>query len=138
MLSRINVQVAVEAMPTNVYFPRLTKLDFGFWMLAWGNNAGDASSFLRDVMETRDKAKGTGSWNMGISLPELDKKIDQATMLMDLERRAGLMADVMGALIRDQAYIPLHSQLVLAATRKGLTYTPNSDEATLALGLRKK
>lgn len=138
MLARIGLKAQVEAMPTNVYMPRLTGLDFGFYMLAWGNNAGDAASLLRDVMETRDKAKGTGSWNMGISMPDLDATIDNDTMSMDLEARAAGMKTVMTALIERQAYIPLHTQLVIVATRKGITYQPNGDEATRAIDAKRQ
>lgn len=138
LLARIRLTVQIDAMPTNVYMPRLTALDFGFYMLAWGNNAGDAASLLRDVMETRDKAKGTGSWNMGISMPDLDATIDNATMSMNLEARAAGMKKVMATLIERQAYIPLHTQLVIVATRKGIAYEPNGDEATRAIDARKQ
>ena len=138
MLARIGVGVQVDAMPTNVYMPRLTGLDFGFYMLAWGNNAGDAASLLRDVMETRDKAKGTGSWNMSISMPDLDAEIDKVTMSMNLDARNAGMKKVMATLIERQAYIPLHTQFVIVATRKGIAYQPNGDEASRAIDARKQ
>ena len=138
MLARIGVQIQVEAMPTNVYMPRLTGLEFGLYLLAWGNNAGDAASLLRDVMETRDRAKGTGSWNMGVSMPDLDEKIDRSTMTMDLDARKREMAEVMRALIERQAYVPLHTQLVIVATRKGVAYRPNADEASRAIDARRQ
>lgn len=138
MLARIGIQLQVEAMPTNVYMPRLTGLEFGMYLLAWGNNAGDAASLLRDVMETRDKSKGTGSWNMGISMPDLDAAIDRSTLSMDLEARSQGMAEVMRTLIERQAYVPLHTQLVIVATRKGIAYSPNADEATRAIDASRK
>ena len=138
MLARIGVQIQVEAMPTNVYMPRLTGLEFGLYLLAWGNNAGDAASLLRDVMETRNRAKGTGSWNMGVSMPDLDEKIDRSTMTMDLDARKREMAEVMRALIERQAYVPLHTQLVIVATRKGVAYQPNADEASRAIDARRQ
>ncbi len=138
MLARVGVQLQVEAMPTNVYMPRLTGLEFGLYLLAWGNNAGDAASLLRDVMETRDRAKGTGSWNMGVSMPDLDEKIDRSTTTMDLQLRNREMAEVMRALIERQAYVPLHTQLVIVAARKGVAYQPNADEATRAIDARRQ
>ncbi len=138
MLARVGVQLQVEAMPTNVYMPRLTGLEFGLYLLAWGNNAGDAASLLRDVMETRDRAKGTGSWNMGVSMPDLDEKIDRSTTTMDLQARKREMAEVMRALIERQAYVPLHTQLVIVAARKGVAYLPNADEATRAIDARRQ
>ncbi len=138
MLARIGIQLQVEAMPTNVYIPRLTGLDFGMYLLGWGNNAGDAASVLRDVMATRDKAKGTGSWNMGVSMPDVDAAIDRSTMIMDLPARSGLMADIMRTLIERQAYVPLHTQLVIDAARKGIVFTPQADEATRAIDAKRR
>ena len=132
LLSRIGITVAVDAQPSNVFFPRLLKRDYSFYLLAWGSNGGDASSFLHDVMETRDTATGTGSWNGGISMPDVDKAIDAATLVMDPAKRTQLMAAAMGTLIERQAYIPLHTQLVIAATRKPVTYVSQASEATLA------
>ena len=138
MLSRIGIQVAVDAQPSNVFFPRLLHRDYSFYLLAWGSNAGDASSFLRDVIETRDPAKGTGSWNGGVSMPDVDAMIDDATLIMDEAKRTQLMAAAMGTLIERQAYIPLHTQLVLAATRKPVTYQAQATELTLAYAAGRK
>ena len=133
MLARVGIQLQIDLLPSNVYMPRLTALDFSFYLQAWGNNAGDAASFLRDVMSTRDKEKGTGSWNLGLSMPDLDVAIQNATMTMDLARRNKDMAQIMGTLIERQAYIPLHTQVVIVATRKPVVYSPNADEATRAI-----
>ncbi len=135
MLSRIGVQVSVDAQPSNVFFPRLLKRDYSFYMLGWGSNAGDAISFLRDVMETRDAVKGTGSWNMGLSMPDVDAMIDAASPNMDPKARTALMVSAMRALVVRQAYVPLHTQLVIAATRKPVTYVPQASESSLAFAV---
>ena len=122
------VTVAVDAQPSNVYFPRLQHRDYSFYLLAWGSNGGDATSFLRDVMETRDTARGVGSWNMGLSMPEVDSAIDAATLTMDEAVRNKEMAAVMGLLIQRQAYVPLDTLLAIAATRKPVTYQPQATE----------
>ncbi len=128
LLSRIGVTVAIDAQPSSVYFPRLQRLDYSFYLLAWGSNGGDATSFLRDVMETRDAKRGVGSWNMGQSMPDLDREIDAATLIMDAAARDKAMAAVMGELIQQQVYIPLDTLLVIAAARKPVTYVPQSNE----------
>ncbi len=128
LLSRIGVTVAVDAQPSNVYFPRLQHRDYSFYLLAWGSNGGDATSFLRDVMETRDTARGVGSWNMGLSMPDVDSAIDAATLTMDEAVRNKEMAAVMGLLIQRQAYVPLDTLLAIAATRKPVTYQPQATE----------
>ena len=128
LLSRVGETVAIDAQPSSVYFPRLQHRDYSFYLLGWGSNGGDATSFLRDVMETRDPARGVGSWNMGLSMPDVDKAIDAATQTMDEAVRNKEMAAVMGLLIQRQAYIPLDTLLVIAATRKPVTYQPQASE----------
>ena len=128
LLARIGVTVAIDAQPSSVYFPRLQRPDYSFYLLAWGSNGGDATSFLRDVMETRDAARGVGSWNMGLSMPDVDQAIDAATLTMDEAVRTREMAAVMGLLIQRQAYIPLDTLLVIAAARKPVTYQPQATE----------
>ena len=132
MLSRAGLQVNVEVQPSSLYFPRLLRREYSFYLLAWGANAGDAISFLRDVMETRDTVAGVGSWNGGLSMPDVDRLIETATLTMDGATRTRLMAQAMGTLMERQAYVPLHTQLVLAATRKPVTYQAQSAEGTLA------
>lgn len=44
----------------------------------------------------------------------------------------------MARVMDDAAIIPLHAQLVIVATRRGLVYTPAADEATLAQNVRAK
>ena len=128
MLSRIGVTVAIDAQPSSVYFPRLQHRDYSFYLLAWGSNGGDATSFLRDVMETRDAARGIGSWNMGLSMPDVDTAIDAATLTMDEAIRNKAMAAIMGLLIQRQAYIPLDTLLVIDSARKPVTYQPQASE----------
>ena len=133
MLARVGIQLQIDLLPSNVYMPRLTSLEFSFYLQAWGNSAGDAATFLRDVMSTRNRENGTGSWNLGLSMPDLDTAIGHATMTMDLARRNQEMAQIMATLIERQAYIPLHTQVVIVATRKPVLYSPNADEATRAI-----
>ena len=128
MLSRIGVTVAIDAQPSSVYFPRLQHRDYSFYLLAWGSNGGDATSFLRDVMETRDVSRGVGSWNMGMSMPGIDTSIDAATLTMDEAARNKDMAGIMAQLIQRQAYVPLDTLLAIAAARKPVTYQPQATE----------
>ena len=125
----------MEVQPSSVYFPRMLKRDVSFYLLAWGSSGGDAISFLRDVMMTRDTAAGVGSWNGGASMPDVDAVIQTAIQTMDEDKRVALMRQAMGTLLRRQAYIPLHTQLVLAATRKPVTYQAQAAEGAVAAGL---
>ena len=138
MLARIGVATQVETMPTNIFFPRLTRREFSAYLLGWGNASGDAATFLRDVLASRDQSQGLGSWNMATADPELDVLVVAATAEMDPALRATRMAEVM-TLAADRAYlVPLHAQLTIAAARRGIIYVPQADEATLAMSARRR
>ena len=138
MLARIGVETAVEAMPTSLYFPRLTRREFSAYLLGWGNASGDAATFLRDVMASRDPALGLGSWNMATADPELDRMLLEATSDMQPDRRAAGMAAAMRLVAERDYLVPLHLQLVLAAARRGIAFQPYADEATLAIAARRQ
>ena len=80
------------------------------------------------MIETRDAARGVGSWNMGLSMPDVDQAIDAATLTMDDAVRNREMAAVMGLLIQRQAYIPIDTLLAIVAARKPVTYRPQATE----------
>jgi peptide/nickel transport system substrate-binding protein len=138
MLARIGVETSVEMLPTSIFFPRLIRREFSAHLLGWGNASGDAATFLRDVMASRDQAQGLGSWNMATADPELDRMVVEGTADMDLERRAASMAKAMRLVAERDYVLPLHAQLVVAATRRGLAYTPQADESTLAIAVRRR
>jgi peptide/nickel transport system substrate-binding protein len=119
MLARIGIETAVEAMPTSLYFPRLTRRECSAYLLGWGNASGDAAIFLRDVMATRDPVQELGSWNMAMADPELDRMLLEATSDMQPERRAAGMAAAMRLVAERDSLVPLPFQLVLAAARRG-------------------
>lgn len=138
MLSRIGIETSVETLPTSIYFPRLIRREFSAYLLGWGNASGDAATLLRDVMTTRDTVAGLGSWNMATADPELDRMVLESTADMDLKRRAAGMAAAMRLVAERDYMLPLHAQLVVAATRRGLSYTPYADESTLAIAVRRR
>lgn len=138
MLTRVGVEVSVEAMPTNIYFPRLTRREFSAYLLGWGNASGDAATFLRDVIASRDQSRGLGSWNMATADPELDRMIETSTADIDLPRRSAGMAAAMRLVAERDYLVPLHVQLVVAAARRGIAFTPYADESTLAMAARRR
>lgn len=138
MLARIGVEAAVEAMPTVLYFPRLVRREFSAFLLGWGNTSGDAASFLRDVIASRDQSRGLGSWNMATADEELDQMIITSTIDMDPERRFVGMAAAMRRVMERHYIVPLHAQLSLVATRRGIAYEPQADESTLAIAAARR
>ncbi|CCE97029.1 ABC transporter substrate-binding protein [Sinorhizobium fredii] len=138
MWTRIGLKVAVDTSPKAVYFNKVYAGTFGAHMLAWGNTAGDSISFLKSIVGSPDKAHGRGSQNQKYLNAKLDVQIDKAALTIDDAQRAKLLQQAMVDAIQDNAFLPLHATAVIAATRKGLTYTPQADETTMATFLRKQ
>lgn len=138
MFTRVGVQTSVETMPPAVFFRRAStgangEPEFSFILVGWGSGTGEVSSPLKSLVATFDKSKGLGPANRGrYSNPELDKTIQQALATVDDAKRADLLAKASEIAIEDVGVIVSHYQLNTWAARKGLKYTPRTDEYTTA------
>lgn len=130
-MAQAGLKVEVEALPSSAYFPRLTKGEFSAFLLGWGNDTGDASTLLYDLIHSKD-GSGAGSWNFVSVHPALDQKIVAAVDTVDPKRRNALMAECMHQSMAEHDMVPLHNQIVTVAARQGLTYRAMSNEQTLA------
>jgi peptide/nickel transport system substrate-binding protein len=75
---------------------------------------------------------------MATADPELDRMIEESTVDMDLPRRTAGMASAMRLVAERDYLVPLHVQLVVAAARRGIAFTPYADESTLAMAARRR
>jgi peptide/nickel transport system substrate-binding protein len=131
MLARIGITTRIETMPANVYFTRARKGEFAFALLGWGSFSADLA--LRTLVATPDAKKGMGAWNWsGYSNPRVDALVEQALATTDDARRETAAKEAMTLAMRDVAVVPLHHQIVTWAMKRGLAYTPRTDEFTLA------
>jgi peptide/nickel transport system substrate-binding protein len=131
MLARVGVRARVEALPISTYLTKGRNLEFGFAMLGWGSFSGDLA--LRSLVASVDPRKGFGAFNWSsYSNPRVDELIERAFASVDEKRREALARDAMRLAMRDQAVIPLHHQITTWAMKKGLAYSPRTDEFTFA------
>jgi peptide/nickel transport system substrate-binding protein len=126
-------------MPKSVYFRKASRGGpdnspaFSFILVGWGSGTGEASSPLKSLLATYDKSMGMGASNRGrYSNPEVDKLIQQALATVDDGKREKLLQQATEIAIGELGIIPLHYQVNTWATRKGLAYTPRTDEYTMA------
>ncbi|MFO0988974.1 MAG: hypothetical protein U1F37_16720 [Alphaproteobacteria bacterium] len=66
----------------------------------------------------------------------MDALLDQALATVDDGKREKLLWQASELAMKEQALIPLHYQVNIWATRKGITYAPRADENTLAQFVR--
>ncbi len=138
MLSRIGIKTAVETMTKSVYFKRASRggpnktPEFSFVLVGWGAGSGEASSPLKSLLHTYDKANGYGSSNRGrYSNPEVDKLIEEALATVDEGKRQNLLAKATEIAITDVGLIPLHYQVSTWAGKKGIDFKARTDESTV-------
>ncbi len=134
MLSQGGIKIKLNVGPMSAYVGRASKKEFGFSLLGWGVGGGEPSSPLRGLLATTDKEKGMGANNWGsYSNASYDKMIAEGLSTVNDKKREKLFRDAVElALKKDQALIPLYNQVSTWAARKGINYTPRTDEATLA------
>ena len=139
MLARVGIDAKVETMSKSVFFSKASRGGpnkspaFSFILVGWGSGTGEASSPLKSLLHTYDKEKGLGASNRGrYSNAEMDKLVQQALATVDDAKREKLLQQATQIAIEDLGIIPLHYQVNVWATRKGLAYKPRTDEYTLA------
>jgi peptide/nickel transport system substrate-binding protein len=133
MLQRIGIQTRLETMPMNVYLSRASKLEFSFAMLGWGASTAEVSSPLRSHLVTFDKERGWGAFAWGrYANQRVNNLLSQALETVDDAKREKLLQEAVTIAMTELGIIPLHHQINTWATRKGIAYTPRTDEYTLA------
>jgi peptide/nickel transport system substrate-binding protein len=137
MLARVGLKMSVEALPRSVFFPVATNhtsdARYSFMLLGWGNSSTGDAGVVPNILHSLDRARGFGTWNLGhYANPAIDKVIEAAVSTMDLKQRYAGLAEAMKLAMEDRALVPLYTQSVILAGRKGLTYTTWANERTNA------
>jgi peptide/nickel transport system substrate-binding protein len=132
-LARVGITVAVEALPSNVFFTRAGRREFAFFLIGFGS-AGDAYPGLAQVLGTYDRERGIGALNRArFSDPAFDALLAQAQEQVEPAAREALLRRATRlAFVDDAAVVPLHFLQNVWATRRGLHYAARADENTLA------
>ncbi len=129
--TRVGVRTTVEALPMSTLLNKVRKEETTITLLGWGSFAADLS--IRSLIATTNSEKGYGAWNWGrYSNSKVDQLMTTALSTIDRTKREALAREASILAIQDVAIIPLHHQVVSWGMRSGLSYTPRTDEFTLA------
>jgi peptide/nickel transport system substrate-binding protein len=133
MLARVGIATRVDAMPSATFFPQATEFKFSFVLVGWSSGTGEASSPLKALIATVNKAKGFGTANRGhYSNAKVDLMLEDALVTVDDAKREALLQRATEFAINDTAIVPLYHQVSVWGTRNGIGYAPRTDENTLA------
>ena len=127
MLSKIGVNVKVNAIPRAQYFPKAQRMEISFCMLGWGGATTDAIFTLQPVLHSRND-KGDGDYNWGnYKDPAFDALIDEAKGDTDPKRRQETINKAMKHFHDNVYMIPLHLQVIPWASRSNATVIHRAD-----------
>ena len=135
MWTRIGVKTAVQTMPSSMFFAAGGRDEFTVDLTGWAPDTGDASSPLVQIVASVDPEKGRGA----IPKPshyanaEADAVIEKALTVFDPEARDALYVEATRLAMADQALVPLHHQLNIAAMRKGISLQRRLQEGVRAM-----
>jgi peptide/nickel transport system substrate-binding protein len=133
MFSRAGIETQVVTLPWSKFASDASapKYSFSVMLVGWGSDTGEVSNPLRALLAT--VAPGRGMSNRGrYSNKAMDTLLEQALGTVDDEKREKLLQQATEVAMKDQGLIPLHYQVNIWATRKGIGYTARTDEYTLA------
>ncbi len=121
-LSKIGVQCNIIIDDTTVHLSKVTsKKTEPFFLWSWGNSTMDADGVTYRMMRT-------GQLYSLTSLPELDKLVDRAHVIMDQTERQSLYTQA-HQLIYDQApLVNMYQTESLYGISKKVTWQPRQDE----------
>jgi len=127
MLARIGVKVDLLAQTKAKYFAKINapRYETSFYLLGWTPTPLDALHMLSNLAQTRSAGFLDGAWNEGgYANPSLDQLIKKIQVELDSEKRNELISAGLNIVKEDFAYIPLHQQIVIWASRDNVDLAP--------------
>ena len=128
MLARIGVKANLLAQTRAKFFAKINgpHYDTSFFMIGWTPGTYDTLNALKALAQTRKGKEGL--FNIGgYSNPKLDELIQKIQVELDQKTRNREIAEALTLLKDDFAYIPLHQQVVVWATRANVDLAQTGD-----------
>ena len=139
MLTKIGIKTEVSTMPKAVYFGKASALEFSLMLVGWATDTGEHSNCVKSLLHTYDKDGGYGKSNRGrYSNPEVDRLLEEALVTVDPAKHNDLLVKSVEIGMNDLGIIPIHFQVSVWGTKKGLTYNGRTDAYTLPHEIKTK
>lgn len=136
MWTRIGVRTSVNSQSAATFFTQRKDFAFSAALGSWAASTGEAANYLFATFVTPDPKSGAGTVNFGrYSNPRFDALVAEAMQTMDRDARADLTRQAVQIVVaEDYAGLPLYVEKSAWAHRKGLVFTPRSDQYTVMVG----
>lgn len=132
MLTRVGITTQVSTLPKAVYFGKASALEFSLMLVGWATDTGEQSNCVASLLHTYDKEKGFGASNRGrYSNPEVDQKLEEALITVDVDKHNQLIIEATEAGIEGVGIVPIHYQVNVWGSKKGIGYNGRTDSYTL-------
>jgi peptide/nickel transport system substrate-binding protein len=120
MLARIGIDAKLLAQNKNNHFKKMLGGNSDMFFFGWAAATTlDAHGYLKDIMHTPDGSRGT--WNPGgYSNPRVDELEKLVAIEVDDKKRNELIYEAFKIHKEDIAHLPLHTQTLVWAVRKGV------------------
>ncbi|MCC7427472.1 MAG: ABC transporter substrate-binding protein [Alphaproteobacteria bacterium] len=138
MWARLGIEVTVESIPSAVFFPRGSRLEFSAFTASGANFTGEAASLINSLLMTFNAQAGTGTTNRGrYSNPEVDRLMTEAFRTLDDAKRAELLQRAQEVAIgTDVGLIPIFFSGNVWAGVREVRYVVHTTNETLAMNVR--
>jgi len=132
MLAKVGITVRLKAQDRAGFFAKIMPpvLHTSFFLLGWAPATEDALNVLINLAATRNPDAHLGDYNIaGYSNPALDALIARIQVEMKPQERQRMLRQALALVKDDIAYIPLHQQNVVWATRRGVAVVQRADNS---------
>ncbi|PWC12511.1 ABC transporter substrate-binding protein [Brenneria corticis] len=132
-LAAIGVKAQLEVPEWSVYTQQVAaQKQAPLYMLAWGSTQTlDADAALYPILHT-------GEPYSTVSLPELDKLLNESRLTVDAAKREKILQQIQLAVAQQQPLIPLYREDSIYASSSALTFTGRPDARIPLFDLRLK
>lgn len=132
MLGRVHVRLALEAPDWSQISKGWKAGSLPAFVAGWRCENGDAASFLKDCLFTRDPKRATGAYNPGFSDPTLDRLIDENQRVLGDVKRLHQYGQLMRCAMETMPVVPLYHRFDLYGISNRVRWEPRLDGKLLA------
>jgi len=134
MLEAVGIRITLQPMRWPEMIDRMGGDDrpLDLFIGGWNFDTGDAGSFLRDCLRSRNLEERAGLFNWGYSNPEMDLLIDESTAAFNAPSRLVRFEKVMKLAAEEVPLIPLYNEPDIWGVARDLAWKPRIDGRLLA------